>query len=338
MPSTDWKEQIAPDENERFERLASELNSIQKKRGATSGRSDRALHAKGFGVEAELATLGDLPDAARVGIFAAPATYNAFVRFSNGGGARQADKKGDVRGVAIKVLGVPGKKLIPPLADAQTQDFLLIRTPTMPLRTPDEFVALVRAAQTPALLPFRLIGSIGFGRTLSALPKLASGLSAQLRPVSETQYFSVLPIMWGKHAVKLTLRPRDPADGALPKRASPDFLALELNARLARGPVAYDLGVQFYEDEATTPIEDPTVEWATPVVNVARLTLPQQDPTSKRGIKIGEFIETLSFDPWHAPMEFRPLGAMMRARNPAYRMSTQERHAAGEPTGAESFE
>src|SRR5258708_1635702 len=84
---------------------------------------------------------------------AAPATYGAYVRYSNGSGARQADTKGDVRGIAIKVVGVPGKKIIPGLEDAQTQDFLLIRTPATPFRNADEFIAVVTAAgQSQVLL------------------------------------------------------------------------------------------------------------------------------------------------------------------------------------------
>jgi hypothetical protein len=39
----------------------------------------------------------------------------------------------------------------------------------------------------------------------------------------------------------------------------------------------------------------------------------------------------MSFDPWHALEAHRPLGAMMRARNHAYRVSTKERQAAAEP-------
>jgi len=42
-------------------------------------------------------------------------------------------------------------------------------------------------------------------------------------------------------------------------------------------------------------------------------------------------IEGFSFDPWHALVEHRPLGNVMRARNMAYRASTQARAAVPEP-------
>ena len=62
------------------------------------------------------------------------------------------------------------------------------------------------------------------------------------------------------------------------------------------------------------------------------MTLPQQDVGSEQGKKLSAWAEPLSFDPWHAQEEFRPLGAMMRARNAAYRVSTMARKASPEPT------
>jgi hypothetical protein len=42
-------------------------------------------------------------------------------------------------------------------------------------------------------------------------------------------------------------------------------------------------------------------------------------------------VEAMAFDPWHAPVAHGPLGAMMPARNQAYRVSTKERQAASAP-------
>jgi len=106
----------------------------------------------------------------------------------------------------------------------------------------------------------------------------------------------------------------------------------ELAARLRRGPIAYDLALQFCVDDRRTPIEDPTVDWDSPYVTVGRLTITQQDPSSERGTRIAERGERLSFDPWHALVAHRPLGAMMRARKHAYYASTQARAATPEPT------
>src|SRR5689334_2540130 len=125
-PSTEWKETIAPDEAERFERHAETLRRLQREKAKRYPVS-RGLHAKpAAGVEAEFTVLPDLPEHARVGLFAKPASYRGYVRYSNGSGGRLSDRKADVRGIAIKVVGVDGKKLIPGMESAQTQDFLAI--------------------------------------------------------------------------------------------------------------------------------------------------------------------------------------------------------------------
>jgi hypothetical protein len=84
-------------------------------------------------------------------------------------------------------------------------------------------------------------------------------------------------------------------------------------AGLARGLLVYDFGVQLFRDEASMPIEDASVDWSeavAPFVTVGRLTIPKQDVRSPRGQKLSDYVETLSFDPWHALVEHRPLGDM----------------------------
>jgi hypothetical protein len=340
-PPTTWKETVPDGEEARFVGYGDALRAIQRGR-AGAGKASRALHAKGYGVEGELTVLGDLPDHARAGLFAKPATYRAYVRYSNGDGRRQADSKGDVRGVAVKVVGVEGKKIIPGMEDAKTQDLLLIRTPAIPFRNADEFVAVVTAAQShPLLLLPRILGRLGVGRTFALLPQLAKGMKGSTAPLATTPYFSAAPVCCGPYAVHYTLTPHAPPEALSPLGLAPDGLRDDLAQRLARGPVVYDLRLQFYVDDAKTPIEDASVEWKeenTPSVTVARLTLPEQSLDSPKARKIADYIETLSFDPWHAHVEHRPLGNIMRARNQAYRLSTEERHAAKEPDGTERFD
>lgn len=341
-PSTDWQEDIAADEGERFLRHAQALRELQR-RHATNGKAQRGLHAKpNAGLLAEFTVLPDLPPHAQVGIFAQPGTFRAYARFSNGSGHRQSDRKGDVRGIALKVLGVGGRKLIPGLEDAKTQDFLLIRSSAVPFRHADEFVALVLAAENPALLLPRLVMALGLRRTMQILPKMIKGMGEPMRPLAKTRYFSALPVRWGQHAARYALTPHDDPQGTAPpaQAKTAEHLREELAQRLRQGPVTYDFRVQFYCDAARTPIEDASVDWLetdAPYVTVARVVLPQQDVADERGQRLSEFVEGLSFDPWHAPVEFRPLGNVMRARNLAYRESTQERGAAGEPDGEEVF-
>jgi Catalase len=342
-PSTSWREDVPDGEEARHRAYAEALRASQRRNGAKTGGPSRALHAKGnAGVLGELTVRGDLPEPARAGLFATPATYRAYVRYSNGSGKTQPDTKGDVRGVAVKVVGVEGTKVIAGMEHEKTQDLLLIRTPTIPFRNADEFVAVVTAAgQSPLLLLPRVIGRLGLSRALELLPKLASGLRRPVRSLATTHYFSAAPIRCGAYAAHYALAPREREEPEPALAPSADFLRAGLAARLAKGPVVYDLRIQLYTDERKTPIEDASVEWKeedAPFVTVATLTLPRQDLDGPRGRKIASFVEGLSFDPWHALEAHRPLGNIMRARNHAYRLSTLERHAAPEPDGSERFD
>jgi hypothetical protein len=332
-PATDWKEIIEEGEAERFERYAEEIRAMQRERAA-GGAANRALHAKGqAGLEAELVVLPDLPSYAKVGPFAEAKTYRALVRYSNGAGARQSDSKPDVRGLAIKVLGVPGKKIIPGLENATTQDFLLIGSPSTPFRNADEFVAFLRAAQSPLLLLPRVLGAFGVSRGLGVVRTLLKN-GAPPASLATARYFSAVPIRFGAHAAHYAVMPRASTNGGEAQKRTPDFLGEELAARLERGPVEYDFRVQFFRDAIKTPIEDASVEWKeedAPFLTIARLVLPKQDVRGARGRRVAEIVEKLSFDPWHASEELRPLGNMMRARNAAYRLSTEERRAGPEP-------
>lgn len=338
-PSTDWRETIPPGEEAILLRHAEALRDLQRAHTRKSGPG-RALHRKGHaGVRAEVTPRPDLPAHLRVGMFAEPRTYPAYVRFSNGSGALQRDGKGDVRGVALKVVGAPGKKLIPGMEDAKTQDFLMIRTPSTPFRDATEFVGVVRGASDPRAL-FELGREIGFGRLFAILRRLAGGLGEPVTTMAGLRYYSALPIRFGEYAAHYAFWPAGPVDMA-PRGSGTHALRDDLVARLREAPLRFDLLVQLFVDEERTPIEDASVEWResdSPFVPVADVVIPRQDLWSEAGRRVEDFVERLSFDPWHAPVDFRPLGNMMRARSHAYRLSVTERGAAPEPDGTERFD
>ena len=340
-PATDWKETIALDEASRFEAYALELGALQRK-NASNGRVHRALHAKAPpGLQASLTVLPDLPEYARAGLFAAPARYAAYLRFSNGSGAHKPDSKPDVRGVAIKLVGVKGRKLIPGLEDAKTQDFLMITTPATPIRNADEFLALIRVVSSPLSGLAKMIRQVGLRRFLQIAKTGGKSLSVPTVSLATRPYFSALPSQFGAYAVHFRLKPHAASAPGAKTGSGADYLGDELAARIAREPVSFDFQAQFFVDDERTPIEDASTEWKesdAPFVTLARLDIPKQDVNSARGRKLREFIERLSFDPWHTLAEFKPLGNMMRARNVAYRTSTQARAAAAEPDGSERFD
>jgi hypothetical protein len=277
----------------------------------------------------------DLPEHAKVGLFAAPKTWRAYVRFSNGSSAHQPDRTPDVRGIAIKVLDVPGRKLLPGLEDATTQDFLLIQSPSTPFRGSEDFVGLVWAARSKALALPRLLWRFGLGGVSKLVGRLRSSLGVPVHTLAGQRFWSALPTKLGDHAVRYGAKPRQEVkapEGV--DRASNDHLRDDLARRLREGPLEWDFMAQFFEDEARTPIEDASVEWPekdAPYVTLARLVLPRQDASSAEGKALTETIEKLSFDPWHATEDFRPLGEMMRARKIAYKFSAIERKADLDP-------
>jgi hypothetical protein len=143
-------------------------------------------------------------------------------------------------------------------------------------------------------------------------------------------FHTAAPIAFGKSAAKLALFPHPSPEPSSPAKG-PEFLRHDLSARLKQGALTWSLKAQLFVDQSTTPIEDAAVKWQGPWIDLATLTLPKQDTDSARGLEIGELVSRMSFDPWHAIEEHRPLGAMMRARGATYGASVQARNAAPEP-------
>jgi hypothetical protein len=329
-PSKDWQEIVAPDEETRFATFASQLVEVQRM-NAVNGRVGRAVHKKIHGgFEARLEILAEVPEYARHGLFASPKVYDALVRYSNGSSGVQADEKSDVRGLAVKVLGVDGPKV---LGTARTQDFLTILQSSTPFRNADEFVGVIWATRNPWLALPRLLFTLGL-RTFTIMPALIKAVKPPVASLAEKRFYSALPILCGPYAVRFAWLPiAPPAEGTL---TGPNYLADDLAARLKKGAVEYALELQFFVDEKRTPIEDGSIDWPieiSPYVRVGKLVIPRQDATSDHGKSLTERVDKLSFDPWHALVEHRPLGNMMRARKPTYYASAQGRGAEGEPEG-----
>jgi len=158
-------------------------------------------------------------------------------------------------------------------------------------------------------------------------------LDSNVRSMATEHYSSTAPIMFGPYAVKFTIRPSE-GGTAPPVYPSTDknFLREELAHRLKAADLVFDFLVQFYVDDERTPIEDTSVPWRpedTPPLKVAELRIPRgelDDCTTT--------VDKLSFSPWHAIEDHRPLGNIMRARRFAYEASAAVRDA-GKPEPTE---
>jgi catalase len=320
-PSTEWRERVTPDEEARFARYAEQLGELQSNETAKRRTPGRALHRKQLlGMRATVEVAADVPAYARHGLFAQANRYDAQIRLSNGAGRHQPDRTPDVRGLALRVLGVAGDGALG--RPTTEQHFLFINQAAFSIATADEFAGLVQAAARGNLAVLRyMIGRHGLLGGLGAVRRLAKGLGQPFAGFARAAMHSAAPIACGPYAAKVRLLPDNSAEPAARKT---DWAA-DLIERLAAGPLRWDLQLQFFVDAATTPIEDPTVVWpeaAAPFVTVARVSAPAQDPKV-----VAAEIEAARLDPWNALAAHRPLGEIMRARKAAYYASTQGRGA-----------
>jgi hypothetical protein len=343
-PSTGWKEVVESDEQALFEGFLRDITAKQEEvakqdEGAKQKKTlRRGFHAKlHAGLMAEFHVLGDLPEYARYGVFREPRVFPAAVRFSNGEPSINNDKHPEPRGIAIKLVGVPGRKLLPGQENAVTQDFLATsHSVTSTVRNARQFIAFIRAAENRYTMLFTLARELGPLEAARILKSLVSTVVlSKVRSVVTEEYSSTAPIKLGPYAVKFTVRPAEGTAATTDRPLTENFLREELADRLRKGDVVLDFLVQFYVDETRTPIEDTSIPWKpedAPLVKVAQVRIPRCDLNEKRTGELSEAVDKLSFNPWHATNDHRPLGNVMRARRVAYKASAELRKNSPEPT------
>jgi hypothetical protein len=324
--STKWQEQIAADESQRFTGYAQQFAAVQVRKSKKFG-TGRALHRKQLtAAQGHLEVLGDLPEFARHGLFTGKATYDVWVRLSNGGLDRAPDRTPDVRGFAIRVLGVKGDSALGN-GPAKSQDFTLINQEVFAFPKSDEFVAFVVAAAsgTGALLKF-LVRRYGVLGGAARLLKMLKNVGKPFGGFATEPLFSAAPMACGPYAARVRLVP-SAANGVATPGANSDWGA-DFAARLARQALQWELQLQPFVSEALTPIEDASVNWSSPYTTVAHLTLPLQDSATRKGQALAAQVEASVFDPWQALAAHRPLGDVQRARKVVYFESQKGRGAA----------
>lgn len=284
------------------------------KRVYKPGKTKRQFHAKMHGlVEATFTVNEDLPQQLQYGIFQPGKSYKAWIRFSNGNTKIVNDSKADLRGMAIKLLDVPGEMLIQDERMPQSQDFLLVSYPTLMAPNIAAFKKSIKAvcgglsgmawfALNPGNWPVLI-------RTLQSMKKTDSLLNLQ--------FWSVSPSRLGTHtqAVKYSAIPVTPPITPRPDKSDKNFLRAGLQQVLHTQDFRFHFMVQLQEDAVRMPIEDPCVAWDSPFQKVAVITIPKQDFANESRDSFGE---NLTFSPWHSLAAHQPLGGIARARKLAY--------------------
>jgi catalase len=288
----------------------------------------RDAHPKSHGlVKAEFIIEPNLPAAFRFGVFAQAKTYPTWIRYSNGAPKAAADSKNDVRGMAMKLMGVPGDKVMEDEKDAGTQDFLVCNHDVFFIRNVPDYAAFLAAVNGGNPLPF-FIGFRPFHLRLHEAVVLFRALFQKVSSPLAIRYWSQTPYSLGPRAVKYSVKPSAgyiAPQGKIPV-ADADYMRHVMAVQLADSDVCLDFMVQLQGAPEAMPVEDPTILWnekESPFVKVATIRIPKQVfDTAERN----QLAEDLSFTPWHTLPEHAPLGGINRVRRVVYEAISRLRH------------
>ena len=278
----------------------------------------RALHAKGIllkGTFTATPEAGRLTRAAHMQGGAIPVT----VRFSNGSGDPNLPDYGpEVRGMAVKFY----------LPDDSRADIVAQTVPRFPVRTPDAFMNLLRAAAPGPGRLWRL--PLFLAPHPEVIPALRVNAPSLKPPTSyaSVTYNAVHAYKWidadgGERYVRYhwlpeTEEPRLSQEEA--KSRGKDYLQDDIKERLGRGPVRFTLELTIAGPG--DKVDDPTAVWPDDREKVAGGTLELTE--LETGRETGGDI--LVFDPVRVPdgIELTE-DPVLKFRSPAYSVSVERR-------------
>ncbi len=337
-------EEYEPNEDASIQKVFDEA-MVALKRDYKAPHVPRDAHAKSHGCLTGSFNVNNksLPSELRVGLFKENKSFPTWIRFSNNTSDPMShDKDLDLRGIAVKVMSVPGNKILPPESTAETQDFLMFASPIFFVKDIKDYSEFIKA----------LGAGNGFGDLVKRPRALVQLATAQLKakfkknPLKLT-YFSASPYRLGdknnshRRPVKYSLTACSPAQVKKLVSGNPadrDFMREALKQSLQDQDACFNFQVQLGDQKypGIYPVEDPSTLWPaerslthpitfSPYVTVATLRIPKQNfDTTERD----EFCENLSFTPWHALPDHKPLGRTNRMRLKVYEQISKYRHGA----------
>nr|WP_284509548.1 catalase [Caballeronia sp. GAFFF3] len=303
---------------------AQQTKLAASKHTGLNGQVDRAQHQKSLlGAFGLLRIADDIPDAARFGPFAKhPATYRAACRISNGQPCPQPDTSPDVRGIALKFFTEEG---------AETDLLMTNEGGRSHARDAAQFMAV--ADIIVALLAEGTVSGIAQGLREMMMARLGPVEGARILAILfketrvhhvdslATEHYWGSVVQLGQAAIKYSLHPHpSTSSGTNAERHGDNYLRADICNRLEQGPVKWRLGVQFFVDEQTTPVNDASIAWKSDVVTIGELEIdapPSVDDEAR--------IERLAFNPANG---FAPLG-ITHARKDVYAASAANREERG---------
>ncbi|MDP1788099.1 catalase family protein [Nitrosomonas sp.] len=338
-----------PEEGATTLAITESIQQTIKSRYANDLPALRHVHSKAHGcVLADFQVNKTLQNEHQQGIFQPGASYKAWIRFSNGDSdATREDKEGDGRGMAIKLMGVSGEKLLPD--ESHTQDFVMINHPVFFINDPQKYLSLIESLSSSNMLA-RLSAPFALGIEGSIIAAKING--KKIRNPLYTRYWSMVPYQLGagsnRSAMKYSAKPCNQLDNTpqSDQRQDPNYLRTAMKNHLDTDNACFDFLIQTRDTRTAAgsalSVEMATNEWeesAAPFFKVATITIPKQDFDKPEQHK---FCENLSYTPWHSVFEHRPLGGVNRIRKVVYTSTANLRRSMNavtptEPAGNEVF-
>ncbi|MEM9164976.1 MAG: catalase, partial [Cyanobacteria bacterium P01_F01_bin.4] len=100
-----YQEYPSPREAQDIQQMMELMRYFHTQQSRLLNKFRRGQHAKDTGcLKGKFTVESELPEWLKVGIFQNPRQFDAIIRFSNGSFKVQSDRKGDGRGMAIKLL------------------------------------------------------------------------------------------------------------------------------------------------------------------------------------------------------------------------------------------
>jgi hypothetical protein len=324
---------VEPDPTSEEAEIVRGFLALQARTAADENRSlQRGTHAKGVCGRAvfdvlDVAANRDPVLAKRLamGIFAAPGSYSATVRFANSGANINADWEPDVRSLSFAVE-LPPQGRVPGSSQVARQDYALQSAPTLPFNDVHAFVVYANVAGAPneaiavGSLPFR--DQLVFAQTKMAVLQQQR---QPVRPYQNLRYWSNVPFRHGpQDVVKYSASP-DPGNPARTlQRRNPNALRDEFIRHLNEDVTmsSFEFGIQFLDTGSMTYqgkrrdaafwIENASIEWPeeqAPFHTVARLTVLPRSALSAEASEAMYIDVTRNSTPDSAPV-----GGVNRAR------------------------
>ena len=338
----DGVEEIQPNEDQLGDETVASMARVNRFMFEKNRHAIRDAHAKSHGIlRGELHVYPTLPAHLAQGMFREPKVYPVILRFSSAPGSIDPDTQSAVKGLALKIIGVAGKKFLAYQADEVTQDFLMVNDTIIPtgdvksyhdmqlrqekvmLHAPEVVTQIITEAGT---LVNQALDAVGLKKEIPLVvpPHPNNNI------IGET-FTTLGAIRFGDYVSKISVAPLSANVQALAgeqvKITEPaGWRDLVVDFFRTQG-AEYELRAQLCTDLKMMPVEDASIDWPqdqSPYQALGKLVIPAQEAFSPARRVFAD--DVLSFNPFHCLPAHLPLGSINRVRIKAYETSTAYRH------------